>query len=75
MNLFIVQRKETYIKPCVIVVFITMLLATYNGGVIHLGFLGFRGEMKDHKINNVVTQNTSGKEEKAVAIIAEVGSH
>ena len=33
MNAFIVQRKESYLRPRVIVVSITMLLAATNDGV------------------------------------------
>ena len=33
MNSFIVQRKDRYLIPCVIIVSITMLLAAPNGGV------------------------------------------
>ena len=42
---------------------------------IHLGCLGFIGYMGGPKKTNVVTQNTSGEEEEAVAIIAYAGSH
>ena len=42
---------------------------------IHLGCVGFKGEMGDPKKTNVVTQNISGEEEDAAAIIADGGSH
>ena len=37
--------------------------------------LSFRGEIRDPKNTNVVTQNTSYKEEESVVIIADAGSH
>ena len=40
MNAFIVQRKETYLRPRVIVVSITMLLTAPNGGIPSLS-LGY----------------------------------
>ena len=36
MNAFIVQQKEIYIRPCVIVVSITIPIAAPNGGITAL---------------------------------------
>ena len=39
------------------------------------GCLSFRGEMRDPKKTNVVTQNTSDEEKEAAALITDAGSH
>ena len=52
-----------------------LLISSSLCGGDPFGLLGFKGEMGDPKKTNVVTPNTSGAEEEAAAIIADVGSH
>ena len=67
-------------KPFVLALFVPSipdipLLVHLSVVTIHLGCLGFIGEMGYPQKTNAVTQNNSGEEGEAAAIIADVGSH